>query len=233
MENIYIEERLVKNCKLEDYEYLMTFQEEKHIAEFCKEKHCKYSYDDIGDVHLEYGGNDGGSFDLLQNKYLYETVKSKLKNEGEKERGYLKINLVINEELMENFEELMEFDFRWPLYSYEVSKMDDGKYELTIKKNCYYKNYKKVFIGESDIASLIFRSADRLLSIDFGEDGDYRAYIVDEDAEIGSHYEYTDTFCEWLKIYDDLGLRAKFTADQIKVYQAGSFGIIIQLINSR
>lgn len=233
MKNIYIEERLVENCKLEDYEYLMTFHEENHIAEFCKEKHCKYSYDDMGDVHLEYGGNYDGSFDLLQNRYLYETVKSKLTNEGEKEGNCLKINLVINEELMENFEELMEFDFRWPLYSYEASKMDGGKYELTIKKNCYYKNYEKVFVGESDIASLIFRSADKLESVNFGEDGDYRAYIVDEDAVIGNHYEYTSTFSTWLSIYDDFGLQAKFTAEQIKVYQAGSFGIIIQLISLR
>lgn len=232
MKNIYIEERLVENCKLEDYEYLMTFHEENHIAEFCKEKHCKYSCDDMGDVHLEYGGNYDGSFDLLQNRYLYETVKSKLKNEGEKEGDYLKINLEINDELMENFEELMKFNFRWPLYSYEASKMDDDKYKVMIKKNCYYKNYKKVFIGESDIASLVFRGACKLKEINFGEDGDYRAYIVDEDAIIGSHYEYIDTFKSWLRIYDDFGLKLRLNnSRKYKVYRAGDFGIIIQLIN--
>ena len=51
----------------------------------------------------------------------------------------------------------------------------------------YYKEYDKEYIGFSDTATLIFVGcSDNGLEakpILFGEDGCYRAYIVDENAE--------------------------------------------------
>lgn len=94
-----------------------------------------------------------------------------------------------------------------------------------------YKDYPKQFIGESDIASLTLRSPGRLEFLNFGEDGDYRAYIVDENAKIGEHYELELEFSEWLTIYDDTELTFKARAEKINVYRAGDFGCIIQLIN--
>lgn len=56
-----------------------------------------------------------------------------------------------------------------------------------------YKEYEKRFIGSSDIAALILVGCDenglKTSTLDFGEDGSYMAYVVDEDAEIGAHYK--------------------------------------------
>lgn len=59
-----------------------------------------------------------------------------------------------------------------------------------------YKDFEKEFIGDSDIATLIMLGYDSkekdgllLKKLNFGEDGNYRAYIVEGQAEIGSHYE--------------------------------------------
>jgi hypothetical protein len=41
-----------------------------------------------------------------------------------------------------------------------------------------YHEYPKKFIGSSDIASLIYRSWKDVGLIEFGEDGQYSAYIV-------------------------------------------------------
>lgn len=70
----------------------------------------------------------------------------------------------------------------------------------------------------------------KLQKLHFGGDGNYSAYLVDDpDAEIGSHYSLVATFEKWLKIYDDEGLVFRGDAREIKVYQAGQFGCIIQL----
>ena len=96
-----------------------------------------------------------------------------------------------------------------------------------------YKNYKKVYIGESDIASLTLRAPTKAHILKFGSDGCYEAYIVDGKAEIGNHYKLDFTCNHWLKIYDDFELVKTFKADEIKVYTVGSFGCIIQLINQK
>ena len=68
--------------------------------------------------------------------------------------------------------------------------------------------------------------------LEFGLVSTYTAYIVDEDdVEIGDHYSRVATFVDWLRIYDDKELSAKFEADHINVYRAGDAGCIIQLIN--
>lgn len=99
----------------------------------------------------------------------------------------------------------------------------------------YYKEFPKEYIGDSDIAALLFAglSENGLISqwVQFGGDSSYDAYIVDEEAEIGAHYSFIVEFKHWLIIYDDLSLSRTFYAEKIKVYRAGNYGCIIQLIN--
>lgn len=101
----------------------------------------------------------------------------------------------------------------------------------------YYKEFPKEYIGDSDIANLLFAgpSEDGLISqwVHFGGDSSYDAYIVKGEAEIGAHYSFIVEFKKWLIIYDDLSLSRTFYAEKIKVYRAGNYGCIIQLINPR
>lgn len=101
-----------------------------------------------------------------------------------------------------------------------------------------YKDFEKVFIGDSDIASLILAGCEKskglvLKELHFGIDNSYYAYVVDEDTEIGSHYKLAAEFDTWMKIYDDDSLVKSYTADKIKVYRAGEMGCIVQLIGKR
>ena len=66
-------------------------------------------------------------------------------------------------------------------------------------------------------------------------DGSYYAYLVDDNAEIGAHYELTHTCSGWLWIYDDERRTFKTSgfAKEIRIYQAGAQGCIIQLIPSK
>lgn len=97
-----------------------------------------------------------------------------------------------------------------------------------------YRDYDKEFIGESDVAAvtIIGPCGDELVAkiIKFGGDGDYRAYIVDEEAEIGAHYEEVARFKIWAKVVDDSAIQREFHADEIVIYRAGEYGCIIQLI---
>ena len=97
-----------------------------------------------------------------------------------------------------------------------------------------YKEYEEKLIGGSDIAALILVGCDenglKTSHLDFGEDGSYRAYVVDENAEIGAHYKKVANFECWLKIYDDDGLTYRVNAREINIYRAGGFGCIIQTI---
>lgn len=93
-----------------------------------------------------------------------------------------------------------------------------------------YREYEKHSIGASDIASLTVRTPGCAFELNFGEDGSYMAYIVDEDATIGDHYKLVKECSCWIWIYDDDGMSYKAYADKIRIYQAGGFGCIIQLI---
>lgn len=95
-----------------------------------------------------------------------------------------------------------------------------------------YKNFEKRSIGSSDIASLTVRSGMKVAPLNFGEDGSYSAYIVTEEAEIGSHYKLTFEGKGWVTIFDDTRLTFEARADEIKIYQAGAFGCIIQLLGN-
>lgn len=98
-----------------------------------------------------------------------------------------------------------------------------------------YDEFQKQPIGVSDIACLIcigyLDGRLNLTLLEFGEDGNYSAYIVNEDAEIGAHYHKALEFDHWLKIYDDNGVVAKFSGEKIIIYRAGDFGCIIQVVN--
>lgn len=98
-----------------------------------------------------------------------------------------------------------------------------------------YKDFLRIFIGESDISTLIMVGMkDRNLHLQplyFGSDGRYTAYIVTEPIEIPSYYEKIATFDTWLKIYDDETCIFQTQAKVINVYRAGELGCIIEVID--
>ena len=101
-----------------------------------------------------------------------------------------------------------------------------------------HHSYEKSFIGGSDIASLTVRTPGQVAALNFGEDGEYMAYIVDAECNIPDHYELTFSVdaseyysSVWMWIYDDDGLSFKIKAPNgIRIYQSGRFGCIIQTI---
>lgn len=100
-----------------------------------------------------------------------------------------------------------------------------------------YWKYTQVYIGCSDIATLIAVGPNDTQSLArelrFLEDNDYYAYVVDSEAEIPKTFELVLTFRNWLKIYDDGGLVYKspwFGTGEIKIYRdAESRDCIIQM----
>lgn len=99
-----------------------------------------------------------------------------------------------------------------------------------------YKDFEKQYIGDSDIASLIlagYKEGEGFVTmpLHFGQDGSYSAYIVEGEAEIGSHYEKRAEFDSWLKVYDDEELVKRFEGKKIIVYRAAEMGCIIQILN--
>ena len=97
-----------------------------------------------------------------------------------------------------------------------------------------YKDYEKKIIGASNIATLVAvgccGNGLNTGMIQFGSDGVYSAYIVDQDAEIGEHYKKVYSFTDWLKIYDDEGLAFDVCGKEINIYRAAEMGCIIQVI---
>ena len=94
------------------------------------------------------------------------------------------------------------------------------------------KNYKEktIQLGESDIASLVIRTANELTELKFGGDGIYKAYIVEEDVEIPSHYtKVFETKSNWTKIYDDEEMVSRFNRP-LEIYRAGEYSCIIRII---
>lgn len=95
-----------------------------------------------------------------------------------------------------------------------------------------YKDFARAYIGSSDVASLTLRAPSAAYVLTFGEDGDYYAYIVEGEAEIGEHYRLAFECKHWLWVYDDDGrrYRAEGRNAAIKVYRAGLKGCIIQVL---
>lgn len=97
-----------------------------------------------------------------------------------------------------------------------------------------YKEYEKVCFGESDIATLIFVGFSddglKIHPVHFGGDDAYFGRIVDEDTDIPEHYSLEAEFTNWLTVYDDDTATIKLHGDVIKVYTAGEYGVMIQVI---
>lgn len=97
-----------------------------------------------------------------------------------------------------------------------------------------YKEFHKVWLGQSDIAALTVRSCGNVCSLEFSEDGSYDAYECFGDVEIGNHYTKVFEGHKWLKIFDDnrLTYDKYFTEyEYVDIYRAGNFGCIIHWHN--
>ena len=98
--------------------------------------------------------------------------------------------------------------------------------------NMTYKDFNKVSLGCSDIASLTYRSYGKWGEIPFGENGSYSAYhVTDESATIGEHYHLIAEGEGWLWIYDDDSQVYKSPNDgktHWEIYRSGEFGCIIR-----
>lgn len=95
-----------------------------------------------------------------------------------------------------------------------------------------YHETKRPF-GYSDIARLTVVGIEKAEFINFGKDGGYCAYIIDETYDIPEHYELVSEYDMWAKFFDDDSLVAEFKADKIKVYRSGMMGLLIQLLGRR
>ena len=104
--------------------------------------------------------------------------------------------------------------------------------ENSVMKN--YKEFNKVWLGESDIAALTVRSCGDVYSLNFGKDGSYDAYECFGDVEIGSHYTKVFEGSTRLKVFDDYSLAYDKYFEEYKyvdIYRAGDFGCIIHWHN--
>ncbi|MBR3361143.1 MAG: hypothetical protein IKG39_07375 [Lachnospiraceae bacterium] len=97
-----------------------------------------------------------------------------------------------------------------------------------------YHEYKKKDIGASDIAALVVvgwtQEGVNAKMLNFGEDGSYSAYIVDEAAEIPESYELVMEFESWVKIYDDSDLMFAASGRNIRIFRRGMQGCIIRIV---
>ena len=91
-----------------------------------------------------------------------------------------------------------------------------------------HHEYQKIPLGESDIAQLLLRRPAGCELLEFGEDGGYSAYLVDEECEVPAHYiKIMECRC-WLWIYSDTQRTVRINAPRIAVYRCGMKGCIIR-----
>lgn len=98
-----------------------------------------------------------------------------------------------------------------------------------------YKDFEKIYIGCSDIGSLIIRSPHMTKEMFFGSDSRYEAYECFGEVEIPKHYDLIYSGRTWLRIYDDneksyYRFRPK-EYTRFDIYRAGDFGCIIHWHN--
>lgn len=96
-----------------------------------------------------------------------------------------------------------------------------------------HHEYGKISLGESDISSLVLRFPCGSQVLDFGEDGGYSAYQVDEECIIPEHYTIVFECEHWLWVYDDTSRTARFDGEKIRVFRAGLRGCIIQILGEK
>lgn len=107
---------------------------------------------------------------------------------------------------------------------------------MILKGDITMTNYKETIVnlGYSDIASLILVGCGetdlKMYELHFGEDGSYKAYVIDETIEIPAHYTLKFSVQNWLRVYDDDEKTQEFKGKCINVYRAGERGCLIQVI---
>ena len=101
----------------------------------------------------------------------------------------------------------------------------------------YYKDYPLIYLGMSDMASLVlvyfdnvdYETQSRILPM--GSDGSYRGRVVYNDVEIAAHF--TKQFSingSWVKIFDDDSLCWIGRKDAIyEFYTAGDRTLLINI----
>lgn len=117
----------------------------------------------------------------------------------------------------------------------------EGFYKINIKTfvvkpdTFTHHDYEKVFIGGSDSARLeVIHATEHGVSthyLNFGEDGDYKAYVVDEKCTIPDTYELRCAFeggC--VDLFDDEGYNVHIEGETVQIYRRGDFGCIIKII---
>lgn len=94
-----------------------------------------------------------------------------------------------------------------------------------------YKNFEKVYIGDSDMAELVVRAPGEVSLLKFGKDSSYKAYECFGDVIIGEHYKKVFSGKIWLMIYDDDELTYKKYKPEgyefYDIYRAGEHGCVI------
>lgn len=108
----------------------------------------------------------------------------------------------------------------------------DTKYEDDLTSESHDYKGKKDYIGASDIAELTLCCNGEKTPLYFGEDGTYHAYIVHGTCDIPLHYAKVAQFKDKIDIIDDDGFVTCYEANVIRVYRAGEFGCIIQLLDN-
>ena len=113
-----------------------------------------------------------------------------------------------------------------------VSTKANAEIEREKKEMKNYKDFEKIYIGDSDIAALTLRTVGKVYDLRFGGDNAYYAYLCSgNDVEIGSHYRPVFEGEAWLKIYDDrelvVDLRKFEDHSKMTVYRSGDYGCII------
>jgi hypothetical protein len=84
-----------------------------------------------------------------------------------------------------------------------------------------YRKYPKRFIGSSLVGCLLLyggKKYEDVQSIKFGGNGEYYAYIVDKNAEIGKNYRQVYECEDVLTIVSILGDWVVYRADTIRVF---------------
>ena len=100
-----------------------------------------------------------------------------------------------------------------------------------------YKDYLLLYLGRSDMASLVlvyFDNVDYELQsriLPMGSDGAYRGRVVYNDVEIPSHYTKQFSInASWVKIYDEDTLCWEGKVDAIyEFYTAGERTLLINI----
>jgi hypothetical protein len=98
-----------------------------------------------------------------------------------------------------------------------------------------YKDFRKVYLGTSDIARLILVGTNDCQFLDFGGDDEYSAYLIPQNCPLASHYHEVARFNTRVSIYDDTQLRLEISRNPnvsdevIRIYRAGDYGCAIRI----